>query len=175
MSKEAVLVIDMLNDFVSPDGALYCGPSAREIIPYIKGLIKRKREEKAVIIYLTDRHLPDDIEFKRFRPHCIEGTKGAEIIPELTPTSQDYIVPKRRFSGFFETNLEEILKKEAIKTVHVVGVCTSICVMETVSDLCDRGYEVYVHSKGVADFDPQAHKFALERMEKILGAKICNG
>jgi len=44
--------------------------------------------------------------------------------------------------------------------------------METVSDLCDRDYEVFVHAKGVADFDERAHKFALERMEKILGAKI---
>ena len=172
MPKEAVLVIDMLNDFVSPEGALYCGEEARKIIPYIQGLIEKKRKEGAVIIYLADNHPPDDTEFKRFPPHCVQGTKGAEVISELKPAPEDYVIPERRFSGFFQTNLEEVLQKEEIKTVHVVGVCTSICVMETVSDLCDREYEVYVHKGGVADFDAKAHAFALERMEKILGAKI---
>ncbi|MDL1971280.1 MAG: cysteine hydrolase [Candidatus Desulfofervidaceae bacterium] len=172
MFKEAVLVVDMLNDFVSPDGVLYCGESARKIIPYISEFINSKRKAGAVIIYLTDNHLPNDKEFQRFPPHCIKGTKGAEVIPELKPVPRDYVVPKQRFSGFFKTNLEEILQKENITTVHVVGVCTSICVMETVSDLCDRDYEVYVHKRGVADFDERAHTFALERMKKILGAKV---
>ena len=172
MAKEAVLVIDMVNDFVSINGVLFCGQRAREIIPYIKRLIEKKRKAGATIIYLVDQHEPDDREFKRFPPHCIKGTKGAEIISEITPQSTDYVIPKRRFSGFFNTPLEDILREESIEVVHVVGVCTSICVMETVSDLCDRDYEVFVHAKGVADFDERAHKFALERMEKILGAKI---
>ena len=172
MPKEALLIIDMLNDFIEPDGVLFCGKKAREIIPYIKELIDKKRKEGAIIIYLNDQHEPNDKEFKRFPPHCIKGTKGAEIISELKPSSKDYIVNKKRFSGFFNTNLDEILKKEEIDKVHVVGVCTSICVMETVSDLCDRDYEVYVHKKGVADFDERAHSFALERIEKILGAKV---
>jgi len=172
MSREALLIIDMLNDFVNPDGVLYCGERARKIIPYIIELTNTKRKNGAVIIYLADNHAPDDKEFQRFPPHCLKGTKGAEVVSELKPAPQDYIVPKQRFSGFFKTNLEEILQKEDITTVHVVGVCTSICIMETVSDLCDRDYEVYVHKKGVADFDERAHTFALERMEKILGAKV---
>ncbi|HDD43984.1 MAG TPA: cysteine hydrolase [Candidatus Desulfofervidus auxilii] len=172
MNKEAVLVIDMVNDFIDPKGALFCGEKVRKIIPYIKELIENKRKAGIPIIYLIDQHDPDDKEFKRFPPHCIKGTKGAEVISELAPQKGDYIIPKKRFSGFFNTELEEILKKEKITSVHVVGVCTSICVMETVSDLCDRDYEVYIHVKGVADFDEKAHSFALERMKKIFGAKI---
>jgi len=68
--------------------------------------------------------------------------------------------------------MEEILKDEGIDETYIVGVCSSICVMETVRDLKDRDYKVYVLSQGVADFDEEAHNFALKRMEKILGAKI---
>ncbi|CAD7773823.1 Isochorismatase family protein [Candidatus Methanoperedenaceae archaeon GB37] len=50
--------------------------------------------------------------------------------------------------------------------------CTSICVMETVSDLCERDYEIYIHEKGVADFDKNAHIFALERMKRLFGARV---
>ncbi len=170
--KEAVLVIDMLNDFISPDGVLYCGKGAREIIPYIKGLIDEKRKEGAIIIFAKDAHEPDDKEFERFPPHCIKGTKGAEIIKELKPEKGDYILEKRRFSAFFETSLDEILRRENIDRVHVVGVCTSICIMETVSELCARDYEIYVHQKGVTDFDSEAHIFSLRHMKNILGAKI---
>ncbi|CAD7777687.1 MAG: Peroxyureidoacrylate/ureidoacrylate amidohydrolase RutB [Candidatus Methanoperedenaceae archaeon GB50] len=93
-------------------------------------------------------------------------------MPELSPAPKDYIVPKQHFSGLFNTNLEQILKKENITQVHIVGVCTSICVMETVSDLCERDYEIYIHEKGVADFDKNAHIFALERMKRLFGARV---
>ena len=65
-----------------------------------------------------------------------------------------------------------ILKEKMINEVHVVGVCTSICVMDTVGDLCNRDYDVTVYSKGVSDFDIKAHQFSLERMEKIYGVNI---
>lgn len=172
MAKEALLIVDMLRDFMEPDGALYCGDRAKRIIPYVRNLIENKRKEGAIIVFAKDAHEPDDKEFRRFPPHCIKGTKGAEIIPEIRPQKGDYIVEKKRFSAFFETNLDELLKVENIDKVHVVGVCTSICVMETVSGLCARDYETYVHKNGVADFDMEAHEFSLRYMEKILGAKI---
>ena len=172
MAREALLIIDMLRDFMEPDGVLYCGEEARKIIPYVKTLIENKRKEGTIIIFAKDTHEPDDKEFRRFPPHCIKGTKGAEIIEELKPESGDCIVEKRRFSAFFETDLDEILKRENIGKVHVVGVCTSICVMATVSDLCARDYEIYVHRMGVADFDREAHEFSIRHMERVFGAKI---
>jgi nicotinamidase/pyrazinamidase len=59
-----------------------------------------------------------------------------------------------------------------VEEVFLVGVCTSICVMETVAGLRNRDYPTFVFRKGVADFDQEAHNFALKRMEKILGAMI---
>ncbi len=170
--KKAILVIDMLKDFIYEDGALFCGEDAKRIIPYVKEKIEEFRKEGAKVIYLCDSHREDDLEFKRFRPHCIEGTKGSEVIDEISPKPSDVVIKKTRFSGFFRTDLDKVLKELGVSEIYVCGVCTSICVMETVSDLCDRDYTVYVFKDGVADFDKEAHNFALSRMEKILGAKV---
>ncbi len=172
MNKKVLLITDMLNDFVREDGALTCGQPARDIVPFIQKKIKEIREEGGTIIYLTDSHAPDDREFSFFPPHCITGTNGAEIIDELPVEENDIIIKKTRYSGFFETELEEVLAELNPDEVHVVGVCTSICVMDTVSGLRDRDYITVVHKNGVADFDEEAHRFSLKRMEKVLGAKV---
>lgn len=172
MNKKVLLITDMLNDFVREDGALTCGKPARDIVPFIQNKIKEIREEGGTIIYLTDSHEPDDREFSFFPPHCISGTSGAEIIDELAVEENDIIIKKTRYSGFYETELEEVLAELNPDEVHIVGVCTSICVMDTVSGLRDRDYMAVVHKNGVADFDEEAHRFSLKRMEKVLGAKV---
>ena len=82
------------------------------------------------------------------------------------------MIPKKRFSGFYGTPLEAVLEAGGAQTVEVVGVCTSICVMDTVGGLADRDYGVVVPTQGVADFDPQNHAFALKRMQAIYGAQV---
>ncbi|MDY6843328.1 MAG: isochorismatase family cysteine hydrolase [Thermodesulfobacteriota bacterium] len=170
--KKALLVIDMVKDFLEKDGTLYCGDRAREIIPFVQKKIEEMRNQKAKIIFVTDTHEEDDLEFQIFPKHCVEGTRGAEIIDELEIKQGDYIVKKKRYSGFYDTNLEKILNKEEIAAVYVVGVCTSICVMDTISDLRNRDYPTFVFEKGVEDFDTKAHTFALERIKAVLGAHV---
>lgn len=172
MKKQALIVVDMLADFVDPEGALYCGETSRAIVEPIQKLLSGMRESDAAIIFVKDSHAEDDLEFDLFPPHCVAGTPGAEIVPEMEVRDGEHVVEKRRYSAFFNTPLEQILRDEQVEEVHIVGVCTSICVMETTSDLRNRDYEVVVHRDAVADFDPQAHDFALSRMEKILGARI---
>jgi nicotinamidase-related amidase len=172
MPENALIVSDMLNDFVDEKGVLYCGQSARDIIPFIKGRIDVCRKSVDLLIYLQDSHAEDDKEFEKFPKHSVTGTWGQEIIPELAPQEGDIVIQKRRYSGFFDTQLGEVLKKHSVKNVEVVGVCTSICVMDTVGGLADRDYNITVPRVGVADFDPEFHEFALKRMDKIYGAKI---
>jgi nicotinamidase-related amidase len=172
MNRQALLVVDMLHDFMHPEGALFCGPESLAIIPRIKALIEEKRRAASLIIFVQDSHPPDDKEFRRFPPHCLAGQPGSAIIPDLALKPGDIIVPKRRFSAFFETGLDEILSAAGVEEVHLCGVCTSICVMDTCSDLRNRDYEVKVHCQAVADFDPRAHEFALGRMSAILGAEL---
>lgn len=169
---EALLVVDMINDFVRKGGALDCGDSAREIVPFIGRKIEEFRRRKLLVFFVCDSHRPDDPEFQLFPRHGVKGTEGARIIAALPVRPKDVIIEKTRYSAFYKTTLAKTLQKHRVDRVHVVGVCTSICVMDTVGDLRDRDYPVVVYRDGVADFDPEAHRFSLERMKKIYGAQV---
>jgi nicotinamidase/pyrazinamidase len=172
MGKAALIVADMLNDFLDPQGSLYIGPQAREIIPFVSRKIAEFRRQSGMVIYACDAHAKNDREFKLFPPHAVKGTWGAQVIRELTPVATDYRVDKTRYSAFSHTNLDELLKEAEVTEVHVVGVLTSICVQETVKELFDRDIPAVVYRQGVADADPEAHTFALKQMERVLGAKV---
>jgi nicotinate phosphoribosyltransferase len=166
-----VLVIDMLRGFLEEGHPLYCGIEARNIIPNIQTLLERELKQGSKIFYLADRHIPNDPEFKMFSPHCMEGTEEAELIPELLPYPGE-IIPKRTFASFYKTTLDKRLKAIKPETVVVCGVTTHICVLSAVIDARTRGYEVEVPVDCVASFDKKAHFFALDYMEKVLGAKL---
>ncbi|MDF1594034.1 MAG: cysteine hydrolase [Desulfobacterales bacterium] len=172
MPSKALIVVDMLNDFVDEKGALYCGETAREIVPFIGQRLDAYRKRKDLVIYLQDAHDRNDKEFEKFPEHCVSGTWGSQIIKALTPMPGEKVVPKKRFSGFYGTDLENILVEAGIAAAEVVGVCTSICVMDTVGGLANRDYAISVPIKGVADFDSEAHRFSLKRMEKLYGAEV---
>ncbi len=172
MGQKALIIIDMLNDFLDPKGSLFCGLAARAIIPFVRDRLDAFRLQKDLVVYLQDNHADDDKEFERFPSHSVKGTWGCEVIPELTPLPGEPVIPKRRFSGFFETNLESILRDKKLDEVEVVGVCTSICVMDTAGGLVNRDYRVTVPKKGVADVNPDFHQFALDRMEQVYGVRL---
>jgi nicotinamidase-related amidase len=147
--KRALLVIDMIEDFAHEGGALYCGASMAKIIPVIQRELARARDAGEPIVYLTDNHLPDDAEFAIFPPHAIVGTKGAEIVPELAPAKTDVVIPKRRYSGFFGTDLDITLRERGVDTLRLAGDCTNICVLYTAADARNLGYAVEVVEDGV--------------------------
>ena len=167
----AVLVIDMLRGFLEEGHPLYCGDKARRIIPNVQQLLEQELARGSKVFFICDHHDPDDPEFKMFPPHCIEGTAEAEVIPELA-RYQGEVIPKKRYSAFFDTSLEEKLNKLKPDKLIVCGACTNICVLHTVADARNRDYEVEVPADCVASFDEAAHRFALEHMEKTLGAKL---
>jgi len=172
MAKKALLVIDMLKDFVDPKGALYCGQASRDIIPFIQDKIDEFRRNGESVFYVTDSHDKEDPEFDLFPGHCVEGTEGATVVDELKPIGSDIMIPKKTYDGMHNSDLGQELIKRQIREAYLVGVCTSICVMETANSLVKEGYKVFVYKNGVADFDPKQHEFALERMKKIYGVKI---
>ncbi|MFA5536053.1 MAG: isochorismatase family cysteine hydrolase [Bacillota bacterium] len=176
--KRTLLVIDMLNDFCSEEGVLALNSQgliyAEPIIPLVKEKILEAIKEDWQLIFISDNHEPDDEEFKRFPLHCVKGTDGAKIIEELTallpPDKEVHYLTKQRYSSFYNTNLDELLA--GVEEVHVVGVCTNICVLYTVEELCNRDMNVTVYREGVASFDEAAHDFALNQMETVLGARV---
>lgn len=169
--SNVVLVVDMVVGFMDPGHNLYCGDEAREIIPRVQELIEREQADGGNVIFICDTHDPDDLEFQMFPVHCVRGTEEAEVISELRGYEGETI-RKRRYSAFFETDLEERLAELSPDKVIVCGVCTDICVMHTTADARNRDYAVDVPTDCVASFDPDAHRYALDHMQKILGAKL---
>lgn len=172
MTRAALIVVDMLNDFIDENGALYCGQDARDIVPFVADRLEVHRRAGSLVVYLQDSHATDDREFEKFPPHCVAGTWGSRIVDDLVPRSGERVLPKTRYSGFYGTGLEKLLSSYGPEEVEVVGVCTSICVMDTVGGLANRDYRTTVPRAGVADFDPEAHRFALQRMERLYGVII---
>jgi len=168
----ALVIIDMLNDFIHPDGSLYCGPAAASIVPAVERLLQEARSSGEPVIYLCDRHRPDDPEFEMFPSHCVAGSWGAQIIEELQPQRGEHIIPKRRYSGFFGTDLDLRLRELGATELRLVGVCTNICVLYTACDARMRHYRVAVVKDAVASFDAEAHRWALREMDKTLGVKL---
>ncbi|MEW9121521.1 MAG: isochorismatase family cysteine hydrolase [Thermotaleaceae bacterium] len=169
--KKVLLVIDMLKDFCVAGRVLASDVEGKTygagIIPFVVDKVK----EFDHVIFICDNHEPEDLEFKRFPIHCVAGTEGAELVEELQPfKDKGPIVTKQRYSGFFNTALEEMIKE--YDGFYVVGVCTNICVFYTVEELCNRDQKVFVYEEGVASFDPEAHKFALLQMKNVLGAEL---
>jgi nicotinate phosphoribosyltransferase len=167
----AVLVIDMLRGFMEEKNPLYCGDKARRIIPNIQRLLENELARGSKVFYICDHHDADDLEFKMFPPHCVAGTAESEVIPELAKYPGE-VIKKKRYSAFYGTSLEEKLKKLKPDKIIVCGVCTDICVCHTVANARNRDYQVEVPVDCVASFDEKAHYFALEHMEKVLGAKL---
>ena len=168
-----VLVVDMVRGFLEPGHNLYCGDDARTIIPKVRELVARETEAGSQVLFVSDHHDPDDLEFQIFPVHCVKGTTETEVIPELAGfVDGSNVVPKNRYSGFFNTDLAQRLEQLRPDKLVVCGVCTDICVMHTTSDARNRDYQVEVPADCVASFDPDAHQWALRHLQRILGAKV---
>ena len=170
---KVVLVVDMLKGFLEPGHNLYCGDDCRGIIPNVRTMLERERAAGSSIFFICDNHEPDDLEFRIFPEHCVKGTEETDVIPELSKfVTEHNVVPKNRYSGFFNTILERELNALNPEMVIVCGVCTDICVLHTVADARNRDYTVEVPTDCVATFNPDAHKWALDHIDRILGASL---
>ena len=170
MSKSAILVVDMLNDFVT--GALKCDRGLA-IVPKTAELLRAARAKNVPVIFCNDAHLKDiDHELKLWGDHAIAGTKGAEVIPELELCAADYVVPKRRYSGFFHTDLDLLLKELGVDTVILTGLHAHMCVRHTAADAYQLGYDVVVAKDATDSFTEEDYLYGIKYLKETYGAKI---
>jgi nicotinamidase/pyrazinamidase len=162
----ALIIIDMLNDFVEKDGALVV-PVAKELVPTQVQILNQARQKALTVVYLADSHIPDDKEFRVWPKHSVAGTRGAQVVDELAPGIGEKVIPKRRYSGFFGTDLDLTLREAGIANVILMGVLTDICVMYTSADASARGYNVYVVADATGSTVRENHQFALQHMKDI--------
>ena len=167
--KYAVLVVDMLNDFVT--GALKCDRGLA-IVPKTKELLAGCREKNVPVIFCNDAHVKGiDHELKFWGDHAIAGTKGAEVIPELDLCDKDYVVPKRRYSGFFQTDLDILLKELGVETVVMTGLHAHMCVRHTSADAFSLGYDVVVAKEATDSFTEEDYIGGLAYLKTCYGAE----
>jgi len=168
LNKPAVLVVDMLNDFVT--GALGC-ERARDIVPATAQLLDAARQAGVPVVFCNDAHLPGiDRELKLWGDHAIADTKGAEVIPELKVSDKDFIVPKRRYSGFFQTGLDILLKELGVKTVVMTGLHAHMCVRHTSADAYFLGYDVVAAKEAMNSFTEEDYIGGLAYLKTCYGA-----
>lgn len=168
--KYAILVVDMLNDFVT--GALKC-ERGLAIVPHTQKLLDGARKNHVPVIFCNDSHLPNiDHELKLWGNHAIKGTNGAKIIPELGPKSTDYIIEKRRYSGFFHTDLDLLLKELEVDTVVLTGLHTHVCVRHTAADAYQLGYNVVACSDATDSFTKEDYDSGIKYLIEVYDAKV---
>jgi ureidoacrylate peracid hydrolase len=161
--RAALVIVDMVNDFCKPGGAMVL-PGCEVLVPKQRAVIDSARSAGSPVIWVHDSHrrnMRRDREFLKRSKHCIEGTWGVEIVDELGARPDEIHVMKHRYSAFFQTDLDLVLKDMLVEQLVVFGVVTNICVRSTVHDAFFNGYEVVVPRDCCAATGPREHDSTL--------------
>ncbi|SKC55070.1 cysteine hydrolase family protein [Maledivibacter halophilus] len=163
MPRHAIVVIDMLNDFIGEKAPLRC-PGGDDIVPNLQRLFKwvrGRKDDDIHLVHIQEAHRKNDADF-RVRPvHAVKGTWGSDFIKDLYPEGDEYTIPKRRHSAFAHTDLDLYLREENIDTVVVTGVWTNVCVRSTASDALYNAYKVITLSDACASKTEEMHQYGL--------------
>lgn len=190
-NETALLVIDMQNSWCHPQGSIgrngYDASMMRGIIPEVKELVNACREAGILDIWTIQNHYPDDItrQIHRIRPHThrwkagppgLKDTWEAEVVDELKELAQKpaEIIVKHRFSAFFDTRLDTLLRMKGINTLLICGVATTHCVETSVRDAYQRDYDVLIAEEAVAALTKEDHDASLRLMNKVFGVVMKN-
>jgi nicotinamidase/pyrazinamidase len=160
--RPAIIVVDMLKDNLkgSPRNPYFQEGSA--IIPNLQRLLEEGRKKGFPIIFACDSFLEGDFIFRgRMKVHSLRGTKGAEVVDELKPKPSDIILPKRRFSAFFKTDLDQTLRVLGVDTIVVTGITTEVCVLMTVMDGLSHDFSTILLEDCSASRSKESHQGCL--------------
>ncbi len=163
--RPAIIVVDMLKDAFRKKDL----PATQEylrIVPKIKKLLGKARRLNIPILFACDSFLENDFIFKGKKPYSVRGTEGAEVVEDLKPKKKDQILPKRRFSAFFKTDLDQTLRLLMVDTVVVVGINTHVCVYATAMDSVCNDFNAIVLEDCSASRRREVHKGAIEILKQ---------
>lgn len=179
---KALLVVDYSYDFIAPDGRLTCGEPGQAIEDSLNDLILKFNERGDLIVFVMDYHEENDPhhpESRLFPPHNIVGSKGRELYGKIKDTYESikdqkcvYWLDKVRYSSFYGTPLDALLRSHGVDTVVITGVCTDICVLHTAVDAYNLSYKIEIPKSCVGSFNEEAHEVALNHFKNSLGAEI---
>ena len=163
LMRPAIIVVDMLKDNLreSPRNPYY--QEGGEILPHLQRLLNEGRKRGFPIVFACDSFLEGDFIFRsRMKVHSLRGTRGAEVIDDLEPKSTDMILPKRRFSAFFKTDLDQTLRTLAVDTIVLAGMTTEVCVLMTAFEGLCQDFSVIILENCTASRSKELRKGCLD-------------
>ena len=167
----ALIVVDMQNDFVHPDGALFCDEAPETFDP-IRSLIDRAHGADVPVIYTQDWHPDGDPEFEIWGEHVKAGSWGAQIVDDLAPTDADTVIRKPRYDAFYATGLDHTLRVQGITHVVVTGTVANICVLHTAGSAALRWYDVVVPEDAISALTRFDKIAALRQIDFLFAGKV---
>lgn len=162
-ARTALVVVDMINEFCKPGGKMVL-PGYETLMGPQLALVAAAREAGVPVIWIHDAHRPamrHEREWAKRTPHGLENTWAVEIIDDLGARDDEIHVTKRRYSAFYQTDLDLTLKDMRIDQLIVCGVVTNICVRSTVHDAFFIGYDVVVPADACAATSAREHDSSL--------------
>lgn len=173
MKKTAYIIVDMVKDFTHPDGLVFYSQN-KEVLPKINEVLEKCRQHGCLVIFLQHcyRKGKFDKNLITMRPNCIEGSGGEDLDDIFTVIDSDYIVKKRRYSGFFGTDLDAILREHKIENTVIVGTKTNCCIRATVTDAYNLDYNAIVIRECVATNSKELNDMHLTDIQKYLGTVL---
>ena len=170
--NSAVIVVDMQNDFVTPEGNLVA-PAAEETIPHIQQLLQAARRAKAPVVYTQDTHFEGDREWEIWPEHCRQGSWGWQIIDQLKPEPEDIVCQKNRYDGFYGTWLEHFLSRVwQVEEVVIVGTVSNICVAHTAASAGLRWFHIVIPANGISALTEFDQALTLRQASSLYGGVV---
>jgi len=165
----ALIVIDIQNQFVDD---LPSEMEGEEVVKNACKVIEKFRKEKLPIIFFREVHRKQIVDFGREldgdeKIHCIEGTPAADYHPLIKPEENEYQMIKRRYSCFFDTDLNLLLRGLKVENLCIIGLLTDVCVHYTSADAHQNDYHIKVVKEAVGGSSLKAHNAALEAIEYL--------
>lgn len=174
MTKTALLLIDLQNEWFHPDGLLrdHAPTNAGEILDAVRNLVDWAHVNGFPVIWVRLAFRSGHFDavrdsMSRQRGSLVEGTLGAALVDGLGRRDDDVVVTKRRPSAFYATDLDIVLRGLQIQRVVVGGMATNWAVESTVRDGHTRDYEMVVVREATGSADPQLHEASLRSMESV--------
>lgn len=165
--KAVLLVVDMQNFFLDPESPTYT-PGGPAILPNVKRLLHAFRKAERPVIFTQHVHHPDLLDAGImawwWEGMCEEGSPESEIHPEIAPLPGEKVIPKHRYSAFYNTDLETILRVLDIEDVVISGVMTNMCCESTARDAYYRDYRVFLPADGSGTINERMHLGSLLNM-----------
>jgi len=173
--RTALILVDVINSFFEPGQPNYY-PAVESTLPALERLRDVARERDALLVHAVERHHRglDDFEFGKLPRHHQRGEHDADFFPGFEPVDRDreIVIPKRRYSAFYATDLDLTLREQSITRLIVAGVKTNVCIRATVQDAFAGGFEVVVPREATNSNRPHLAEASLEDIERYFGAVV---